>query len=82
MSPSKEEKDEEDEDLGRARDLLELHHGLKMKYVNKQAGGGGAGAGAGAGGIGVGIGGDEDKLRQARKDVEGVLARLKNDGGG
>lgn len=81
--------DDEDIDLRRATDLLDLHYGLKMKYVQQQQAGAGAGAGAGKDGdAGAGAGGgirrerlgiEEDKegLRQARSDVEEVLARLK-----
>lgn len=66
------EDEKEDVDLRRATDLLELHYGVKMKYVRARREGGGGGAAAG----------EEDKeLRQARKDVEGVLERLKKIGG-
>ncbi|MCJ1468252.1 hypothetical protein MMC07_006880 [Pseudocyphellaria aurata] len=87
-SSSFNEKEEEDEDvdLRRATDLLELHYGLKMRYVQQQGGAGAGAAGAGAGAAGAGGGlrgervrGEKDKmdLKQARRDVEEVLTRLK-----
>lgn len=50
-----------------------------MKHV-LQTGSDGSGAGRMGGGGGGGEG--DEGLRQARKDVEEVLARLKNTGGG
>lgn len=64
--------EKDDIDLCRATDLLELHYGVKMKHVQARREGGVAG------GIGGGELGEIDKgLRQARKDVDGVLKRLK-----
>lgn len=71
-SSSSEKEEEKDNDLRRATDLLELHYGVKMKYVRASSGAGGAGGG------GRRRGEDEMGLMQARKDVEGVLARLGN----